>query len=100
MSRDDPGDKGGIEIFWACRGKRDQPQLRCGCEGDTEFGGLFGDQSAVNAITRVLANELGARKIRVNAIAPGPVETEGIHELGILGSDFEKQMVAETRLGA
>jgi 3-oxoacyl-[acyl-carrier protein] reductase len=56
-------------------------------------------KGAVNAITRVLANELGARKIRVNAIAPGPVETEGIHELGILGSDFEKQMVAETPLG-
>ena len=33
-----------IEIFRACRGKRDQPQLRCGCEGDTKFGGLFGDQ--------------------------------------------------------
>jgi len=56
-------------------------------------------KGAVNAITRVLANELGARKIRVNAIAPGPVETEGIHELGILGIDFEKQMVAETPLG-
>lgn len=57
-------------------------------------------KGAVNAITRVLANELGARKIRVNAIAPGPVETEGVHELGILGSDFEKQMVAGPRLGA
>jgi 3-oxoacyl-[acyl-carrier protein] reductase len=56
-------------------------------------------KGAVNAITRVLANELGARKIRVNAIAPGPVETEGVHELGILGSGFEKQMVAETPLG-
>jgi 3-oxoacyl-[acyl-carrier protein] reductase len=56
-------------------------------------------KGAVNAITRVLANELGARKIRVNAIAPGPVETEGVHELGILGSDFEKQMVAGAPLG-
>ncbi len=56
-------------------------------------------KGAVNAITRVLANELGARKIRVNAIAPGPVETEGVQELGILGSDFEKEMVAETPLG-
>ena len=56
-------------------------------------------KGAVNAITRVLANELCARKIRVNAIAPGPVETEGVHELGILGSDFEKQMVAGTPLG-
>jgi 3-oxoacyl-[acyl-carrier protein] reductase len=56
-------------------------------------------KGAVNAITRVLSNELGGRKIRVNAIAPGPVETEGVHELGILGSDFEKQMVTETPLG-
>ncbi|MGO8843839.1 MAG: glucose 1-dehydrogenase [Methylocella sp.] len=56
-------------------------------------------KGAVNAITRVLAKELGARKVRVNAIAPGPVETEGVHEIGIIGSDFEKQMVAETPLG-
>jgi 3-oxoacyl-[acyl-carrier protein] reductase len=56
-------------------------------------------KSAVNSITRVLAKELGARKIRVNAIAPGGVETEGVHEIGIIGSDAEKRMVAETPLG-
>ncbi|MBI3529031.1 MAG: glucose 1-dehydrogenase [Betaproteobacteria bacterium] len=56
-------------------------------------------KSAVDSITRGLAKELGPRKIRVNAIAPGGVETEGTHRIGVIGSDFEKQMVAETPLG-
>lgn len=56
-------------------------------------------KGAVDAITRVLAAELGPKKIRVNGIAPGPVETEGVHTLGIIGTDFEKQMVAGTPLG-
>jgi 3-oxoacyl-[acyl-carrier protein] reductase len=42
---------------------------------------------------------LGPRKIRVNAIAPGTVETAGMHSGGIMGSDFEKTMVASTPLG-
>ena len=56
-------------------------------------------KGAVDSITRVLGKELGARKIRVNTIAPGGVETEGVHSAGIIGSDFEKQMVADTPLG-
>jgi 3-oxoacyl-[acyl-carrier protein] reductase len=56
-------------------------------------------KSAVDAVTRVLAKELGPRKIRVNSINPGPVETEGLHSAGILESDFLKQMVAQTPLG-
>jgi 3-oxoacyl-[acyl-carrier protein] reductase len=56
-------------------------------------------KSAVDSITRGLAKELGARKIRVNAIAPGGVETEGTHRIGVIGSDFQKQMVAATPLG-
>ena len=56
-------------------------------------------KSAVDSITRSLAKELGARKIRVNAIAPGMVETEGAHRLGVIGSDFEKQLIADTPLG-
>jgi 3-oxoacyl-[acyl-carrier protein] reductase len=56
-------------------------------------------KSAVDSITRVLARELGPRKIRVNSINPGGVETEGIHRIGIIGSDLEKQMVAQTPLG-
>lgn len=56
-------------------------------------------KGAVDTITRVLAKELGPKKIRVNAINPGGVETEGLHSAGIFGSDFEKQMVARTPLG-
>lgn len=56
-------------------------------------------KGAVDAVTRALAQELGARKIRVNTLAPGGVETEGTHSAGIIGSDFEKQMVAKTALG-
>ena len=56
-------------------------------------------KSAVDSITRSLAKELGPRKIRVNAINPGGVDTEGTRSIGIPGSDFEKEMVAETPLG-
>jgi 3-oxoacyl-[acyl-carrier protein] reductase len=58
-----------------------------------------GVKAAVNAITRSLAQELGPRKIRVNAVSPGVIETEGLHTTGISGSDFEKQAVAHTPLG-
>jgi 3-oxoacyl-[acyl-carrier protein] reductase len=56
-------------------------------------------KGAVDAVTHVLAKELAPRKIRVNAINPGAVETEGVHAAGVIGSDFEKQMVAQTPLG-
>ena len=56
-------------------------------------------KGAVDAVTRVLAKELGPRKIRVNAIKPGLIETEGTHATGIIGNDFEKQSVARTPLG-
>jgi 3-oxoacyl-[acyl-carrier protein] reductase len=58
-----------------------------------------GTKAAVDAITQVLAKELGPKKIRVNAINPGPVETEGFQSAGISGSDFEKQAIAQTPLG-
>src|SRR5229473_112432 len=58
-----------------------------------------GTKGAVDAITRALAAELGRQKIRVNAIAPGAVETEGTRSAGIIGSDFEKAMLAGTPLG-
>ena len=56
-------------------------------------------KGAVDAITHVLANELGPKKIRVNSINPGMVETEGVHAAGFIGSDFEKNTVAQTPLG-
>jgi len=58
-----------------------------------------GTKGAVDAITGVLAKELGARKIRVNTIAPGIVETEGTHAAGFVGSDFETDIVSRTPLG-
>src|SRR6201987_3713075 len=62
-------------------------------------GVYSGTKGAVDAITRGLAKELGPRKIRVNAVNPGPVETEGFRSSGVEGSDFEKQMVQSTPLG-
>ncbi len=56
-------------------------------------------KGAVDAVTHVLAKELGPRKIRVNSINPGMVETEGVHAAGFIGSDFEKNLVAQTPLG-
>jgi 3-oxoacyl-[acyl-carrier protein] reductase len=56
-------------------------------------------KGAVDAVTRVLAKELGPRKIRVNSINPGLVDTEGTHAMGVIGNDFEKQFVAQTPLG-
>ena len=56
-------------------------------------------KGAVNTITKSLAKELGPRKIRVNAINPGMVETEGLHAAGIAESDFRKQIEAQTPLG-
>jgi 3-oxoacyl-[acyl-carrier protein] reductase len=57
-----------------------------------------GTKGAVDAITSVLAKELGPRKIRVNAILPGIIETEGTHSAGVIGSDFEHNAVAQTPL--
>jgi len=58
-----------------------------------------GTKAAVDAVTKSLATELGPRKIRVNAINPGMVETEGFRAAGIPGSDFETQLLARTPLG-
>lgn len=58
-----------------------------------------GTKGALDAITGVLANELGARKIRVNAINPGIVETEGTHSAGFIGSEFEADAISHTPLG-
>jgi 3-oxoacyl-[acyl-carrier protein] reductase len=56
-------------------------------------------KGAVDAVTHVLAKELGPKKIRVNSINPGMVETEGVHSIGVIGSDFQKNFEAQTPLG-
>jgi 3-oxoacyl-[acyl-carrier protein] reductase len=55
-------------------------------------------KAAVNAVTRSLAQELGPRKIRVNSVNPGMVETEGFHSAGIAESDFRKEVEKTTPL--
>jgi 3-oxoacyl-[acyl-carrier protein] reductase len=56
-------------------------------------------KAAVDAITGVLAKELGPRKIRVNSINPGMIETEGVHAAGFIGSDFQKMVETQAPLG-
>jgi 3-oxoacyl-[acyl-carrier protein] reductase len=58
-----------------------------------------GTKGALDAITGVLARELGPKKIRVNSLNPGIVETEGTHTAGFIGSDFEKNINAQVPLG-
>ena len=56
-------------------------------------------KGAVNSITGSLAKELGPKKIRVNALNPGLIETEGTQDAGVIGSEFEKHAAAQTPLG-
>lgn len=58
-----------------------------------------GTKGAVDSITQVLSKELGSRKIRVNAINPGMVETEGTHTAGFIGSDFQAELEKNVPLG-
>jgi len=56
-------------------------------------------KGAVDALTRSLAKELGPRQIRVNAINPGMVETEGVRAAGLHESEFRKRIESQTPLG-
>ena len=56
-------------------------------------------KGALDSITVALAGELGPKKIRVNSLNPGMIETEGVHTAGFIGSDFQKQLEAQTPLG-
>ena len=58
-----------------------------------------GTKGAVDAITGVLARELGPRKIRVNSINPGMIETEGVRSAGFNEGDFRKWIESTTSLG-
>lgn len=57
-----------------------------------------GTKAALDQVTRNLAVELAPRKIRVNTLAPGAVDTEGARTAGVVGSDFEAQLIADTPL--
>ncbi len=64
------------------------------------YGSVYSaTKGAVDSVTKALAQELGAKKIRVNALNPGMVETEGVQAAGILGTDFHKEAIARTPLG-
>jgi len=56
-------------------------------------------KAAVNAVTQSLAKELGPRKIRVNSISPGMIETEGVHAAGFAEGEFRKNVETQTPLG-
>jgi 3-oxoacyl-[acyl-carrier protein] reductase len=58
-----------------------------------------GTKGALDSITVALSQELGAKKIRVNSLNPGMVETEGVHAAGFIGGDFQKETEAKTPLG-
>jgi 3-oxoacyl-[acyl-carrier protein] reductase len=69
---------------------------RMGIPGSAIYAGTKG---ALDTITQVLASELGPRKVRVNSINPGMVESEGTHTAGFIGSDFQKDVEAKAPLG-
>jgi 3-oxoacyl-[acyl-carrier protein] reductase len=56
-------------------------------------------KGAVDTISASLAQELGPKKIRVNSLSPGLVETEGVHAAGVIGSEFQKAAEARTPFG-
>ena len=56
-------------------------------------------KAALDSITVSLSKELGTKNIRINSLLPGSVETEGTHSTGVMGSDFEKTLIANTPLG-
>ncbi|AMO99491.1 short chain dehydrogenase family protein [Collimonas arenae] len=74
--------------------------VTAGVEMNPPWSSLYtSTKSAVATITRVLAKELGARNIRVNAIAPGATDTEGAKAIGFIGSGMDTQMISATPLG-
>jgi 3-oxoacyl-[acyl-carrier protein] reductase len=69
---------------------------RMGIPGSAIYAGTKG---ALDTITQVMASELGPRKIRVNSINPGMVESEGTHAAGFIGGDFQKNIETQAPLG-
>ena len=64
-----------------------------------ELGCLHRNQRRGRCHHRCSCPELGPKKIRVNALSPGFVVTEGTHSAGVVGSDFEKEAIARAPLG-
>lgn len=65
-----------------------------------ETGSVYSaTKAALDAITIALSKELGVKNIRINSLLPGAVETEGSHSAGVIGSDFETKLIANTPLG-
>ena len=56
-------------------------------------------KGAIDTITRALATELAPRNIRVNTLAPGATETEGIRAAGVIGTPFEQYVIDRTPMG-
>lgn len=56
-------------------------------------------KAALGKVTAIFAKELGPRNIRVNAIHPGAVDTEGVRAAGLLGGEWERGLVDATPLG-
>lgn len=69
---------------------------RMGLPGTAIYAGTKG---AVDSISQALATELGPRRIRVNALNPGLVESEGTHTAGVIGSEMQKNVEAQAPLG-
>ena len=68
--------------------------------GGFPTGTVYGaTKGAVDSITGALAHELGPKKIRVNSLSPGMIETEGAHAAGFIGSDFQTEIEKKTPLG-
>ena len=89
-----------VKQFGPDRRQHHQHQLGGRDRGDSANSSVYSaTKAAVDAVTRSLAKELGPRKIRVNSINPGMVETEGVHAAGIAESDFRKQIEPQTPLG-
>ena len=67
--------------------------------GDPGSSVYAASKAAIDGLTRALSNELGPRRIRVNAIKPGVVDTEGLQAGEFLQSDFGPAVLAKTPLG-
>ena len=98
-TQDAAGVAGGGEAFRRGGRQHRQHQLQRHHPDAGQLGGVQREQGGRRAITGVLAKELGPHRIRVNAVSPGMVETEGVRAAGFDESDFRKELESRTPLG-